>query len=409
MKLLNKYWYIVLTCCSINFLNPVIAQDLKGKFTVKEKQYHQIDIPQSFRSIIASDIGKIRIKNSKGTEIPFILKTNTIASQEFLKVAHNIVNSDTSQIITIENTSGEKREDILIKIANSTGAKLYKIEGSDDNLKWYNVVNKATLKNLQDESQTFVNKRIEFPKNQYRYLKIIIDNKSSAALNILDVGKIINSSTHPQYEVLDNVKFTNVLNTKSKTSNIVVSKNGYSPVDQIEFQISNPKDYNREMELFYIEEQNTKGKKIAINQNNQIFYLNSVNSQKLDLQLNTYPEKFNITIHNEDNIPLDITAINLYQQKLSLIAYVEPNETYSLEADKNWDMPNYDLNNIDLKLPIKLSKVAISNIETIQSDSTENKDSLLNSKWILIICSILGVAIVFYFGGSILKDMKKNS
>lgn len=90
-----------------------------------------------------------------------------------------------------------------------------------------------------------------------------------------------------------------------------------------------------------------------------------------------------------------------------IIEYISlPGNSNNECADSNRRTPNYDLAKINLALPDQLLAAEITRIE-IPLVQTDEKSGTYG-KIILILGSILGVLIVFYFGSSLLKDMKKE-
>ena len=71
---------------------------------------------------------------------------------------------------------------------------------------------------------------------------------------------------------------------------------------------------------------------------------------------------FYIVVSNEDNPPLEITAIRTFQPRRELVAYLEKGKSYQLVFDDpKAPKPNYDLNEFTGRIPAHPSMLAISN------------------------------------------------
>src|SRR5690606_13787684 len=87
------------------------------------------------------------------------------------------------------------------------------------------------------------------PRMNYTYVRIILDNKSSAPINILDIGEMATDILPTSYEKLRNVSFQQTNDKKTKTSLLSISKDALSPVDMIKLHVNAGMPYHREAEL----------------------------------------------------------------------------------------------------------------------------------------------------------------
>lgn len=381
------------------------AQHIKATVEATEGGFQTIAVPQEFRARIGDNIGSLRIINQKGEEVPFILKPEATTTTGFKPMTFNkeVEAGDSTETILLDNPDKLKKQRYLLKIANSTATKPYTIEGSDDQQTWFSLVPRGYISDLYSETETYSTKSISFPLMDYRFVRIKLDNKDSAPINILEIGEMETQHRDESYEKLRNTSWKQAHDREKKTSIVTISKEGNSPIDFIKVHISAPNQYLREAEIY---------KNVATNRKNQNYKqtieyitLNSATKNEFAVEIDGRSD-FHIGIFNEDNSPLTIDSISLYQKPIQLLAELKRGFTYTLDADTGRKMPNYDLAKINLQLPDQLPNAEITKIE-IPLDQLDDKKGTYGSI-ILIVCSILGVLAVFYFGNSLLRDMKKE-
>ena len=245
MKKLHNYIAIVVLSFILFDSYSVFAQQITGKLKATGKQYQRITIPQEYSSIIGHDWGKIRVKDSKGADVPFILFTPPLDEKQFIPTPFVSSQNDTSQTFVIQNATKKRINSFLLKVANTNAQKEYSIEGSNDQNNWFVLVNMGYLDNLQSSHDTYVITPVNFPLNDYAYIRIRIQNKTSAPINLLDIGQIEVNDIDQQYEKLKNVTFKITENKKEKKTLLSIQKQGKATFDIMQFHIKNSELYTR--------------------------------------------------------------------------------------------------------------------------------------------------------------------
>jgi hypothetical protein len=380
-------------------------QLIKATIAAHSDGLQSIRVPQEFRSKIGNNSNALRLFNQKGEEIPFIVKPAATSTTDFKAwpFERSIYPEDSTEIYVLHNPEKHKKQRIFLKIANTTTAKSYTIEGSNDQQTWFSLVAQGQLNALYSETDTYVTKSISFPLMDYQFIRIILDNKKSAAINIIDIGEIETLASEVHYEKLRNTSWKMEQDTGQKSTRLTLSTEGLSPVDFLKFHISAPNKYLRHAEIY----QNVSaGRKKAVSRH-VYEYLSLTNSTDDAFAVDIEGQSdFYIQIFNEDNAPLTIDSVSLYQKPIELLAELRNGFSYSLDAATKRKAPNYDLSKVELDLPDSFPQAEITRIEIPISQKEDGKSAYGNI--ILILGSILGVLVVFYFGSSLLKDMKKQ-
>src|SRR5690606_39526577 len=94
--------------------------------------------------------------------------------------------------------------------------KVYNIEDNNDKKDLFVLVNIAILSNLQHPTETSILTKIDFPLNDYSWIRIRFNSKNSSPINILNIGKIDITDLAQHYERLNKVSITSKEDKKDK-------------------------------------------------------------------------------------------------------------------------------------------------------------------------------------------------
>ncbi len=406
----NHYKYLIFNAIIFaTFCLPSLGwgQQGKAKINPTDTEYHRITIPQEFRSLVGNAVSMIRIKDKNGHEVPYIFIQKALDYTKFATVAYDKISTDSTQIFIIQNPTKRKVSNYVLEIANTNISKNYSIEGSHNKEEWFALENHGVLENLQSTAETSILAPIHFPLNDYTYIRIRMDDKRSAPINVLKIGHIEIGNIEQDFEKLKQIRLATQEIKNEKITRLKISKAGRSMVDIIQFHISNPTYFTRTARLYSKEHVSNKKKNRSGHIGDYYFNLENANARQIELPASEYPETFYIEIQNDDNPPLRIDSITLYQKPISVVALLQKGEQYTLEADTTWKPPIYDLAKLNMDFS-KVTKEAIVSELHMQNASSKAASDNKSGKIILIIGCIAGVAVLFYFGASLIKDMKKE-
>lgn len=370
-----------------------------------ESKFYRIEIPQAFRALIGNDLGKLRIKNKQSKQkVPFIIASEETSDPTFKAVASATVNvlKDSLTQVVIVNPSRKAKTAYTLRIANAALQKTFRIEGSNDSSTWFALSNNGQLQLQQQQQQTYVEETLDFPLNDYAYLRILFNDKKAAPLNIQAVGEIITAGTSPEWRRIAGSSFSQKADKAKKQSLISLKLAAQMPVDYIQFHIHRPNQYQREGELYILRESIIKGRKVSSRDTKSTFTLQSGKQNSFPVH-DFFASKASIRIDNLDNEALKIDSISLYQAPRYILAELEKGISYELEADSSWSMPQYDLANMNINSAaagtLGLAAVAI------ESPRKAPKAKSTFGNYILWLGIGLGIVLVFYFSRGLLKDM----
>jgi len=152
------------------------AQSHKGTINpVTESGLHKVLVSPEIRSASKENTGYFRIIDANNMEVPYVvLNGEDRQFSEFLPfiIQSQVVIKDSVTSLMIANDAKRVQDKLVLQIANTSVNKHYDISGSNDAKQWFGLVSNATLSNLNNADNTFVEKTISFPSNQYQYLRI---------------------------------------------------------------------------------------------------------------------------------------------------------------------------------------------------------------------------------------------
>jgi hypothetical protein len=408
MKLNN---FIVLLFAS----NLLLAQHkMTAKIeTVKESGLHKIVLPPEIRSFSKEELGDLRIRDAKGTEIPYYLvpqerihKIPLFFSEYSILSKTVLPKNKTSLIFENPKTAIDA---IVLCITNSDVTKPYQISGSNDQKEWFGLVNTARLDQLVNKEETLVFKTIKFPLTSYRYIKIEFDDKKTLPINVLKIGYFANKTTfNTQVEIVS--KTTKILQipTKKKTQ-IYVAFDYPQIVNQISLEIKQPNLFQRNARIFVNKKRAGNQKGSLFSETLANFELNSNHTNSFSIP-QLFERNFFIEIDNRDNPALTVSKIRFFQNPVWVIADLKIDEKYSITtANPTLNSPEYDLENFKNSIDPNLPEAKIYDIKHLNSRKTAlSKTSIWQQPWFMWLCISLGGLTILFFTGKLVKDMKKN-
>jgi hypothetical protein len=410
MKQMKIYNLIIVLFCT----NVIFAQNTTAKIEkVKTDGLHKIVLPANVRSASNDDLSDFRILDSKGNEVPYFYKNANDAVTTSDYVEYKIISETRipkKQTTIIFENPERSINSLLLSIANYDGEKTYNLSGSNDQKQWNGLSNNSLLSDLNALEDLNVMKTISFPLNNYKFLKIELDDKKSLPISIQRIG---NENSQTKYSDLLSVDYANKeiteLKAEKKTKIHILFANEQF-LNQIKFEISEPKLYKRLVRIYKLENRKVKHK--FENFENEIlnFELSSDSQNSFNL-LNIREKDFYIEIENQDNQPLKIAEIKFFQIPVSVISDLKSNENYTISTGKPDLMaPVYDIENFKNSISNNLPIATISEIKSA-GKTTENATpkSFWQQPWFMWVCLSLGAIVVIYFAASLVKDLNKNN
>ena len=264
--------------------------------------------------------------------------------------------------VVIENTGARSLHELLLVIKNTEANRLITLSGSDDNKQWYVIKENIYLSNLFTTPDERLIQSISFPNSNYKYFKITIIGKDILPVNIIRAG-VYEAIVGPvQYRLLPSPVLTQK-DSSDKCSYVLLQFDDAYMMNRIEIHTAGATFYKRKIEVS--PEKNTyhiPSENFSISSDAQpVFALEDKTSRLL------------LKIYNNDNPPLQITGVNVFQRNICLLTFLEKDKSYHLLFDDSLARPpSYDLS---------FFKDSIhGNIDSINYEKAASNQSAINKE-----------------------------
>lgn len=374
---------------------------------IQKDGFHKITISSEVRSVSQDNLAYFRILDKNKKEVPFAnfdnAHHNSLLFQK-LDVLSKTRSKDSITSIIVSLNELKNVTELSLVISNTTINKAYSISGSNNQQDWFGLVSNQTLNDLTNANGNTITKSIVLPRNNYKFLRFDFNDKKSLPINVLEIGYYKGGRKDIETTYLTDFKYKISQDQKHKKTIITFNSNNFQRVDGISFDVKT-KLFLRNASVFVNTTRKVRKRKENFKQEISSFNLNSNTSNTF--QINSFFEKeFTIEIDNQDNQPLDISKIKVFQNTVSILADLKANEKYEVIIDATLSQPNYDLANFTQNISAELPEATISNLKKINSESKDTSEKAFWQKPVFLWSAILlTLALLAYFVFSMLKEV----
>jgi len=377
---------------------------------IQKDGFHKITISPEIRSASQDNLDYFRILDKNKKEVPFSVFDNLNRNALHFKkvtIVNKLTSKDSISSIIISDLDLKNNAELILLISNSNINKEYSVSGSNNQKEWFGLVSNRILSDLNNENGTNVEKQITLPQNNYKFLRLDFNNQKSLPINILEIGYY--KGNRKAVETIDLTNFTYKISEDKKHNKTIITffSDNFQRVDGISFDVKT-RLFLRNASVFVNTSRKARKRKENFKQEVSSFNLNSNTSNSF--QLNGFFEKeFTIEIDNQDNQPLEISKIKVFQNATSVITDLKLNEKYEVIIDSTLTKPQYDLANFTQNISADLPEATISNFKKIDTESKDTSEKAFWQKPIFLWSAILLTLIILaYFVFSMIKDVEKK-
>ena len=379
--------------------------------TTYAKGYQQVDLSPQLLGLLNNDNSDLRLLDSNQKEVPYILRReNLVSMHSFFKEYPLLINRpqpNGTSVLVFQNQNKEVLKQINFVVKNTAVNKLARLSGSNDQENWYLIRDHISLHSMQNREQTRELKLLNFPKSDYSYFKLEINDTNSLPIQFEKVG-------YYDFQSIDGRMTVTPLNIASAKDSLSVSylhlkSDSITRVERIRLQISGSDFYYR---LIHFKQKKTrttrKGKKQDYFENLGSFYLNSNTENIFNLGIVKIDDLY-LEIENGDDQPLKIEQIEAYLLKNYLVAELDPNMPYTLAFGyPKMPSPKYDLQHFADNIPMDIPTISTSTLLRHADKATNSTNSWLDNKW--LIWTVIGIVglILGIISFSMIKEMGKK-
>jgi hypothetical protein len=404
---MKRFFALILVIFTLSSIN---GQDYKGTLPFITKDgFYLVLLDPDLCSASKSNSAYFRIIDSHENEVPYVyyqaLDENNIHFIE-LPIISKSTQMDSFTSVEIENKNLNALNNISLFISNTSITKSLNVSGSDDRENWFGLVQNQLLTNIYDEKSGQVEKVILFPLNNYRYLKIDFSNLNSLPINVLNAGIYRSEINYVRQLELSGFEHKIVHDKVKRKTLIYISFDSPQAVSELSLDIHSNL-YLRNATIWV--ERSRKVKKRNKKFRNQIASFTINSALKSVFEIPTIFEKdFVIEIENQDNPPLNIQGISLFQKPVYALVYLKTSQKYTVIVDTSLSKPTYDLQHFQPENIKNIEVLDIDNFTQIKADIVLTKNlKFRQSKWFLWISLIVGCVIITWFTWKLIKDLEK--
>lgn len=350
-----KYKLLFLLLCFYNFTYAQMQEyAYKSALSGVQDQWHQIQLPNELFKQVKQNVADIRIygitpKNDT-IEVPYIW-----IKDPFFTTSINFKTINTSQtkaghFITFEIPISKSINAIQLDFKETNFDWKVQLEGSQDQKNWYTIIEDYRILSIENTFDNYQFTSLNFPDSKYQYYRVHIPTEDE--VHLLKASIAYQQKKKDHFINYPTTSTTTNIDQQRKTSQVNIQLPESIPVSAIKVEVAEDYDYYRPITIQYASDsiKTTKGWK-SIYHHFGRGILNS--SKENEFLLNTkITDQIRLTIHNADNPPLSIAAINISGIPYQLTARFTESANYFLAyGNPKARKPTYDLKHFSDKIP----------------------------------------------------------
>lgn len=308
--------------------------------------YQDIFLPASITCRLAPAAGNLRLLDSAGAEVPYILNESKLVEEEAAIVWLPRYEDDYwtrwYSRSYFQNPKQLVLDRLAVKIRNADVHQDFWLSGSDDMHRWYIIREDYDYNGSYDPNSTWNLMTIHFPPTDYKYYKLELRHHWREPIQIMGAGYYAFAEKKGNSQAIPEPVITQ--REEGSQSFVNLHFDGPHYLDQFLLEVDGPELYMRSARL---EKKTDGGQYITL----QRFQLSSKMLNQLSLD-HERGSDWRLVIENKDDKPIQIAGVQARQRQLFLTAKLLPKAKYKLMvADENLRAPEYDLGYFKQDLP----------------------------------------------------------
>jgi len=236
-------------------------------------------------------------------------------------------------------------------------------------------------------------KIVNFPLSDYQYYSLLIDDSTSAPLNILTAGYFEVEKEDGRYSEVSVKQVTAADSVKEKKTYLHIRFGGNQTIDKFELAMKGAPFFLRRAMVHVPRTRTVKGGKT------EKFYY-PVQEIEITSKRPTSVEfaalkaiELLILIDNEDNPSLDVDSFKAYQLNRHLTAWLNAGTKYAVKVGKpELAAPNYDISFFKDSIPDSPHELQMSPVKLSMVAQTVPSNTIFTTKvyiWVAVVAVIL--------------------
>jgi hypothetical protein len=336
---MNKLSFLLLLFCG-----PILSASAQKNFKYKaplqkidSTGFYRIAFQPALVAKAKADLSDIRIADAKGNFVPYVQAGSLPQKSQKSFMVFPVISvrstADTGTTFTIENKTGLALDRLWIRLQNTAVKRKVNLLGSDDLNQWFAIQEDIPLQEAVQNSEGTYLQSLFFPASNYRYLKLLVNDKNKSPIKFLQAGVYTEYVSAAQaYTPITPVKVVKA--DSNRTTFVDIRLDDNYQVNRLHLNISAPKYYKRGVTVHQF-----------VNKGKELISEAELSSTKTpDLLIAAKSNHLLIEISNGDNPPLSIGEVTAFQSDEYVVSYLESKQNYQLLAgDSSAVAPEYDL------------------------------------------------------------------
>lgn len=409
MKVSTLYKYCLLVIfCSLSAFSQALEYDYRRPLKNVNDQWHKISLPNEIYSKTNNQLSDLRILgfNAEGDtiEAAYVWNQNR-QKRQTKKINFELLNESQKNgkfYYTFKIQSQNTIDEISLKFGDKNFDWDIKLEGSQDQKDWFNIVEGYRILGIKNEYTDYNFSNINFPKSSYQYYRLEIPSKKKPRLISSNISITERQEGLLQKHKIQKTKISQDKNLKRTEIEIELEEAAY--ISHLEMEILDQFDYNRAISIQYLTDS------VKTEQGWKMFYSKISNGTLNSKKENKYyfPDKLckklKIIIFNQDNEILEIGTIKVHAYVYEIIArFTKKADYYLYYGNTKARYPQYDIKDFDI--PKNASKISLGDEESIAIKQEKTSPLFTNRLWLWV----LMLLIIFVLGFFTLKMMKDKA
>ena len=394
---MTKFWLLVFT---ILYAFSLPAQKFRygaALQAVDSSGFYKIQLAPELNAKLLDGYADFRLLDSAGKEIPYILDGDQAMTTTSLYKEYEIVEKkflkDSATIVILRNDKNESIDNLSLQIRNADVYKTMNLSGSFDRKQWFVLKESESIYSVRNQNDVAEIKLFHFPLTNYPFLRLVINDKNSAPLDIIKAIHYESFSVAGSYTELKS-RFVTSDSVKTKTTWVHVIFNEELIPDEFKVSVAAPVRYLRRVNIYYVNSQTKTGEKYF----HSSVVLNSELSQRFSFGEGVRAKELWLEVINEDSPALSISGVSWFQLNRFCIAELEKGKQYQLRfGDSLLVSPRYDLTYFKDIIPSSMAVLKHGEIKRLLSSqqAPEPEKSIFTDKryiWatLILIIALLG-------------------
>ena len=393
----------ILIACALLAQGNLFAQTYVGEASlppVTVDGFYRIRLTPDVVSCLTPGFANVRITDQSGKEVPYLLDEespvfSTTSFKEY-KMDQAVRPGCCTELV-LYNPGQASINNISLQIRNAETVKDASLLGSDDQKQWYALKERFSLSQIDNRETTSEVRILDFPLSNYGFYKLIINDSTTAPLNILTAGYYDVSTVTGRYTEIPKLEFAVTENSVEKQTVVNITLDTTGLFDLMDLQLKGPAFYHRRAEL-YVRRWIVEKRKDSVETMDWVESFDLTSRQASSVRLNSIrASNLVLVIDNGDNPTLEVQAVRLYQLNRYLVAWLSKDGAYKVNIGKeDLRAPTYDIGYFRDSIPSDPPQLAAAGLLLAGKTPVAESFTLFTSRNFIWV-AIVGVIILLAF------------